>query len=60
MNARKRTYGHKKFLTMLDNFTATREYSCNSASVGRIDQSHAQKVSGVTTSIHFVTSRPGD
>jgi len=31
----------------------------NIASMGRIDQSHAQKASGVTTSIHFVISRPG-
>jgi len=40
-------------------FTAAREYSCNRVSMGRIDQSHAQKTSGVTTSIHFVISRPG-
>jgi len=44
---------------MLDNFTAAREYFRNSISVGRIDQSHAQKASGVTTSIHFVISLPG-
>ena len=40
--------------SMLDNFTAGREYSCNSVSVGRFGQSHAQKASGVTTSVHFV------
>jgi len=31
----------------------------NSVSMGRIDQSHAQKASGVTTSIHCVISPPG-
>jgi len=35
---------------MLDNFTAARECSHHSVSMGRIDQSHAQKASGVTTS----------
>ena len=44
----------------LDNFTAAREYSLNSVSIGRIDQSHAQKAIGVITSIHFVTSRSGE
>jgi len=29
-------------------------------SMGRIGQSHAQKARGVTTSIHFAISRPGD
>jgi len=43
----------------LCNFTAVREHSRSSVSMGRIDQSHAQKVSGVTTSIHFVISLPG-
>jgi len=52
----------------LDSFTATREYVCsmtlslyarNSVSIGKTDQSHAQKVSGVTTSIHFGISQPG-
>ena len=33
-------------------------YARNSASMGRIDQSHAQKASGVTTSIQFEISRP--
>jgi len=46
--------------SMLDNFTATREYSCNNVSMGRIDRSHAEKPSGVTTSTHFVISQPGD
>jgi len=31
----------------------------NSASMARIDQSHPQKARGVTTSVHFVISRPG-
>jgi len=44
---------------MLDNLTAAREYSRNSVSIGGIDQSHAQKASGVTTSIHFIISLPG-
>jgi len=44
---------------MLDNFTVAREYSCYSVCLRRIDQSHAQKASGVTTSIHFVISRVG-
>jgi len=44
---------------MFDNFIAAREYSRNSVSIGRIDQSHAQKASGVTTSIHFVILMPG-
>jgi len=44
---------------MLDNFTAAREYSRNSVSMGRIVQSHAQKESGCATSIHLVFSRPG-
>ena len=41
-------------------------YERNSVYMGRMHQSHAQKVSGVTTSIHFVISRsatgprPGD
>jgi len=42
-----------------DKFTAARECSRNSVSMGRIDQSHAQKASGVTSSIYFVISRPG-
>ena len=54
----------KPFVTadrpILDNLTAAREYSCHSVSMGRTDQSPAQKASGVTTSIHFVLSRPGD
>jgi len=33
-------------------------YERNSAYMGRMYQSHAQKVSGVTTSIRFVISRP--
>jgi len=45
--------------SMLDNFTAAREYSRNSVSMGRIVQSHAQKESGCATSIHLVFSRPG-
>ena len=43
----------------LDNFAETRAYSRNSVSMRRIAQSHAQKASGVTTSLHFVISRPG-
>ena len=44
----------------LDHFTAAREYHRNSASMGRIDQSHVLKVSGVTISMtRFVISRPG-
>jgi len=34
-------------------------YARNSASMGRIDQSHAQIASGATTGTHFVISRPG-
>jgi len=45
--------------SMLDNFTAAREYSRNSVSVGRIDESHVQEASGVTISKHFAISRPG-
>jgi len=45
---------------MLDNLTAAREYSSYSVSTGRIDLSHAQKAISVTTSTHFVLSRPGD
>ena len=45
--------------SIFENCAAAREYSRNSASMGGIDQSHAQKVSGVTTSTHFVISRPG-
>jgi len=33
-------------------------YERNSACMGRMHQSHAQKVSDVPTSIHFVISRP--
>jgi len=40
-------------------FYMARECSCNSVSIGRIDQSNAQKVSGVITGIHFVISRNG-
>jgi len=42
----------------LDNFTAAREDSRNSVSMGGIDQLHAQKASGVITSIRFVISHP--
>ena len=45
--------------SMLDDFTSAREYSSNRVSMGKIDQSHAQKASLITTSIHFVISRPG-
>ena len=34
-------------------------YARNSASMGRTNQSHAQKASGVTTSMQFVISRSG-
>jgi len=44
----------------LDKFTAAREYSCNSVSMGRIDQSHTQKESGGATSMHFQISPPRD
>jgi len=44
---------------MFYNFTEAREYSRNSVSMGRIDQSHAQKSSGVTTSTYSAISRPG-
>jgi len=43
---------------MLD-FNAAREYSRNSVSMGRIDQAHAQKASGVATGVYFIISRPG-
>jgi len=42
-----------------DNSAAAREYSRNSAFMGRINQLHAQKASGVTIRIHFVISWPG-
>jgi len=44
---------------VLDNYTAAQKYYRNSVSMRRIDQSHAQKASGVTTSIHFAISPPG-
>jgi len=44
--------------SMLDNFTAAREYSRNCVSMGRIDQSHVQKASGVTTRMHHAILRP--
>jgi len=44
--------------SMLDYFTAAREFSRNSVSMGRSGQSHAQKVSGVNTSVHFVICGP--
>jgi len=45
---------------MLDNLAAALEYSSYSVSTGRIDLSPAQKAIGVTTSTHFVLSRPRD
>jgi len=41
----------------LDSFTAAREYYRDSGSMESIDQSHAQKASGVTTC--STISRPG-
>jgi len=46
--------------SMLDTFSPALEYFRISDSMGRISQSHALKASGVTTSIRFVISRPGD
>jgi len=45
--------------SMFDNFTAAWAYSRNSVAMGRTDQPHAQKASGVTTSTHFAISRGG-
>ena len=50
---------NRVYRSMFYNFTEAREYSRNSVSMGRIDQSHAQKSSGVTTSTYSAISRPG-